>query len=109
MTVEAAREILQRLLERPEISDEVNKYVFSWTAATNSEGTSLGTRKDTKGGMRPVSLKAYFWAPWPGPAPWRLTSSARNRGGQAGGGARDGARPGAAGQHGPRRTAPKPG
>jgi len=45
MTVEAAREILERLLERPGISDEVNKYVFSEDRSDEFRGYVAGDEK----------------------------------------------------------------
>ena len=60
MTVEAAREILQRLLERPEISDEVNKYVFSEDRSDDFRGYVAGEEKGYKRGHEAGFIKGAF-------------------------------------------------
>lgn len=60
MTVEAAREILQRLLEKPEISEEVHNYVFSEERSEDFKGYVAGDEKGYKRGHEAGFIKGAF-------------------------------------------------
>lgn len=58
--VAAAEEILRRLLERPEVSDEVNDYIFSEERSEDFKGYVAGEEKGYKRGHDAGFIKGAF-------------------------------------------------
>lgn len=56
----AARKVLQRLLEKPEISDEVNKYIWSSESSDDLKGYVSGEEKGYKRGHDAGFAKGAF-------------------------------------------------
>lgn len=56
----AAKEILQRLLEKPEISDEANKYIWSSDSSADLKSYTAGEEKGYKRGHEAGFVKGAF-------------------------------------------------
>ncbi len=56
----AAKEILKRLLEKPEVSDEANKYIWSNESSTDLKGYAAGEEKGYKRGHESGFVKGAF-------------------------------------------------
>ncbi|WP_404397152.1 hypothetical protein [Idiomarina loihiensis] len=60
LSISAAREILQRLQEKPDISDEVNKYIWSNESSDDLKGYVSGEEKGYKRGHEAGFAKGAF-------------------------------------------------
>lgn len=56
----AAKEILQRLLEKPEVSEEANKYIWSNDSSADLKGYAAGEEKGYKRGHEAGFVKGAF-------------------------------------------------
>lgn len=56
----AAKEILQRLLEKPEISDDANKYIWSSDSSAELKSFAAGEEKGYKRGHESGFVKGAF-------------------------------------------------
>lgn len=56
----AAKEILQRLLANPEVSDDVNKYIWSQESSADLKGYAAGEEKGYKRGHEAGFVKGAF-------------------------------------------------
>lgn len=56
----AAKEILQRLLEKPEVSEEANKYIWSDDSSADLKGYVAGEEKGYKRGHEAGFVKGAF-------------------------------------------------
>ena len=56
----AAKEILQRLLDKPEVSDEANKYIWSNDSSEDLKGYAAGEEKGYKRGHEAGFVKGAF-------------------------------------------------
>ncbi|EGR2758360.1 hypothetical protein C4G41_RS22985 [Vibrio parahaemolyticus] len=60
ITTEAAKVILQRMLDKPEISEDVNKYIFSDKSSDDLKGYVSGEEKGYKRGHDAGFAKGAF-------------------------------------------------
>lgn len=62
MATKAAKEILQRLLEKPEVSEEANKYIWSDDSSADLKSYVAGEEKGYKRGHEAGFVKGAFLA-----------------------------------------------